>query len=64
MFTEQERLDNIAALTIMNNRISVSEKEIARAEKMLDDMKEMHKELVDLRDLYVELLKMSEGGDQ
>lgn len=64
MFTEQERLDNIAALTIMNNRISESEKELARAEKMLDDMKEMHKELVDLRDLYVELLKISEGGDQ
>ena len=64
MFTEQERLENVANLTIMNNRIEASEKEIARAEKMLDDMKEMHKELVDLRDLYVELLKISEGGGQ
>ena len=56
MFTEQERLDNVAALTIINNRIEASEKEIARAEGLLNDMKDMHKELVDLRDFYAELL--------
>ena len=60
MFTEQERLDNIVNLTIMNNRIEASEKEIARAEKLLSDMKDMHNELVSLRDLYAELLKISE----
>ena len=64
MFTEQERLDDVAALTIMNMRISASEKEIARAEKLLSDMKGMHEELVSLRDMYVELLKLTEGGDQ
>lgn len=57
MSKEQERLDNVAALTIMNNRIEASEKEIARAEGMLNDMKEMHNELVSLRDFYAELLK-------
>ena len=60
MFTEQERLDNVAALTIINTRIEISEKEIARAEGMLNDMKEMHKEMVDLRDMYAELLKIAE----
>ena len=58
--TEQERLDNIAALTIINTRIEISEKEIARAEGMLNDMKEMHKEMVDLRDMYAQLLKIVE----
>lgn len=56
MFTEQERLENVANLTIMNNRIEASEKEIARAEKLLADMKDMHNELVGLRDLYAEIL--------
>ncbi len=56
MFTEQERLENVANLTLMNNRIEASEKEIARAEKLLDDMKEMHNDLVSLRDFYAELL--------
>lgn len=56
MFTEQERLENVANLTIMNNRIEASEKEIARAEKLLDDMKDMHNELVSLRDFYAEVL--------
>lgn len=60
MFTEQERLENIVNLTIMNNRIEASEKEIARAEKLLSDMKDMHNELVSLRDFYAELLKISE----
>ena len=60
MFTEQERLDNIAALTIMNTRIEISEKEIAKAEGMLNDMKEMHNEMVSLRDMYAELLKAIE----
>ena len=60
MFTEQERLDNVAALTIMNTRIEVSEKEIARAEGMLKDMKEMHNEMVSLRDMYAQLLKTTE----
>lgn len=60
MFTEQERLDNIATLTIMNTRIEISEKEIARAEGLLNDMKEMHNSLVSLRDMYAELLKISE----
>jgi hypothetical protein len=40
----------------MNNRIEASEKEIARAEGLLNDMKEMHNELVSLRDFYAELL--------
>ena len=56
MFTERERLENVANLTIMNNRIEASEKEIARAEKLLSDMKDMHNELVSLRDFYAELL--------
>ena len=56
MFTEQERLENVANLTIMNDRIEASEKEIARAEKLLSDMKDMHNELVGLRDFYAELL--------
>jgi predicted metal-dependent hydrolase len=56
MFTEQERLENVANLTLMNNRIEASEKEIARAEGLLNDMKEMHNELVSLRDFYAELL--------
>lgn len=60
MSTEHERLDNVAALTIMNTRIEISEKEIAKAEGMLNDMKEMHNELVSLRDMYAELLKISE----
>ena len=60
MSTEHERLDNVAALTIMNTRIEISEKEIAKAEGMLNDMKEMHNELVSLRDFYAELLKISE----
>lgn len=60
MFTEQERLDNVAALAIMNTRIEISEKEIARAEGLLNDMKDMHNELVSLRDMYAELLKISE----
>ena len=60
MSTEQERLDNVAALAIMNTRIEVSEKEIARAEKLLSDMKDMHNELVGLRDMYAELLKLME----
>lgn len=60
MFTEQERLDNVAALAIMNTRIEVSEKEIARAEGMLKDMKEMHNEMVSLRDMYAQLLKTTE----
>lgn len=60
MFTEQERLDNVAALAIMNTRIEVSEKEIARAEGMLKDMKEMHNEMVSLRDMYAQLLKITE----
>ena len=60
MFTEQERLDNVAALTIMNTRIEISEKEIAKAEGMLNDMKEMHNEMVSLRDMYAELLKIAE----
>lgn len=62
MFTEQERLDNVANLIIMNNRIEASEKEIARAEELLGDMKEMHNNLVSLRDMYAELLKISEDG--
>ena len=62
MFTEQERLENVANLTIMNNRIEASKKEIARAEGMLNDMKELHNELVSLRDFYAELLKIAEDG--
>lgn len=60
MFTEQERLDNVAALTIINARIEASEKEIAMAEGMLKDMKEMHAELVGLRDKYVLLMKLGD----
>lgn len=56
MFTEQERLDIVANLTIMNNRIEASEKEIARAEELLCDIKDMHNQLVSLRDFYAELL--------
>lgn len=61
MFTEHERLDNVAALTIMNARIEASEKEIDKAEGMLKDMKEMHNELVSLRDFYAELLKLNDS---
>ena len=61
MLTEQERLDNLAALTIMNTRIEISEKEIAKAEEVLKDIKGLHDELVSLRDMYVELLKLAKG---
>lgn len=57
MLTDEEKLGFIRDLNMMNQRIELSDNMIKDAEKKLEEMKENHKVMVQLRDFYAEILK-------
>ncbi len=60
MFTEEEKMGFIRDLNAMNEQIELSEKMLKAAEERLKDMRSNHNAMVQLRDLYVDLLKSAD----
>ena len=57
MLTTEEKMDFIRNLNMMNQRIELSDNMIKDSEEKLKEMKENHETMVQLRDLYAEILK-------